>query len=282
MEKEEKKLFNSIKTATVLSGIGMGLLLGLIMGLSVSEVVKVIMGALTGLLGIFLGFDKRSFSGMTSEEYQKDKLNTLLTALRAGSFGLAVVGGILFGMWIRTNEVFSISQERLVKQWTDAGYDSSYARKLVTFQLLGINPGTGELGAITEVQRAHSSNLFSAEQAENFCSTIDPDRWNNDWKIAKEQISALNNASLTSLMISIEENVPEGRRFDILYGLRFLVCTIKENKNTEFCQFGTDISKWQGNEGTSRIASEIAKLPAENQNKLMKILAELVCQLEKD
>ena len=65
MEKEEKKLFSRIKTATVLSGIGMGLLLGLIMGLSVSEVVKVIMGTLTALLGAFMGFDKRSFSGMT-------------------------------------------------------------------------------------------------------------------------------------------------------------------------------------------------------------------------
>jgi hypothetical protein len=282
MDKEEKQLFNSIKMATVLSGIGMGLLLGLIMGLSVSEVVKVIMGALTALLGVFLGFDKRSFSGMSDEEYQKDKRNTLFTALRAGWFGLAVVVGILLGMWIRTNEVFTISVARSVKQWTDAGYDPEYARKLVTFQRLAINPNSGELGPTTEVQRGHQSNLFSAEQIESLCGAIDPDQWNNDWKIAREKISALNNTSLTKLLASIEENVPENQRFDFLYGLRFLVCSMKENPNAKFCQFGTDISKWQNNEVTSRIAGEVAKLPAENQKKMMGVLADMVCHLEKD
>jgi len=39
METEDKRLIRSIKRATILSGIGMGLLLGIIMGLSVSETV---------------------------------------------------------------------------------------------------------------------------------------------------------------------------------------------------------------------------------------------------
>jgi uncharacterized membrane protein (Fun14 family) len=282
MEKEEKKLFTSIKRATILSGIGMGLLLGLIMGLSVSEVVKVIMGTLTALLGAFMGFDKRSFAGMTEEEYLKEKQTSLFTALRAGWFGLAVVAGILFGMWIRTNEVFTVSVARSVKQWTDAGYDSAYARKLVTFQRLAINPNTGELGATTEVQRGHQSNLFSAEQVESLCGTIDPDRWNNDWKTAKEKMMELKIEPLTSMLAVIEMNIPENQRFDFLYGLRYLVCSLKENKNTNFCQSGTDLSKWQNNEVTSRIAVEVAKLPAENQKKIMEALNNLVCQLEKD
>jgi hypothetical protein len=282
MDKEEKQLFNSIKTATVFSGIGMGLLLGLIMGLSVSEVVKVIMGTLTALLGVFLGFDKRTFSGMSDEDYDKDKQNTLFTALRAGWFGLAVVVGILLGMWIRTNEVFTISVARSVKQWTDAGYDSAYARKLVTYQRLAINPTTGELGPTTEVQRVHQSNLFSAEQKESLCGTIDPDRWNNDWKIAKEKMTELKIEPLTSMLAVIEINIPENQRFDFLYALRYLVCSLKESKNTNLCQFGTDLSKWQNNEVTSRIAVEVARLPAENQRKMMGELNNLVCQLEKD
>lgn len=280
MEKEEKKLLNSIKRATILSGIGMGLLLGLIMGLSVSEVVKVIMGTLTALLGAFMGFDRRSFAGMTEEEYHKEKQNSLFTALRAGWFGIAVVAGILFGMWIRTNEVFTVSVARSVKQWTDAGYDSTYARKLVTYQRLAINPNSGEIGQATEVQRGHQSNLFSAEEVENICGVIDPDRWNNDWKLAKEKITDLKILPLTSLLEVAEANIPENQRFDFLYGLRYLVCSMKENKETGFCQYGSDLSKWQNNEVTSRIAVEIIKLPAENQKKMMEALNNLVCQLE--
>jgi len=282
MEKEEKKLFTSIKRATILSGIGMGLLLGLIMGLSVSEVVKVIMGTLTALLGAFMGFDKRSFAGMTEEEYHKEKQTSLFTALRAGWFGIAVVAGILLGMWIRTNEVFTVSVARSVKQWTDAGYDSAYARKLVTYQRLAINPNTGETGPTTEVQRGHQSNLFSAEQVASICGAVDPDLWNNDWKIAKEKMTELNIKPLTSLLPVIEDNIPDNQRFDFLSGLRFLICSMKENPKTDFCSFGTDVSQWQNNEVTSRIAVEVVKLPAANQKKIMAALNNLVCQLEKD
>ena len=282
MEKEEKKLFNSIKKATILSGIGMGLLLGLIMGLSVSEVVKVIMGTLTALLGAFMGFDRRSFSGMTEEEYQKEKQTSLFTALRAGWFGIAVVAGILLGMWIRTNEAFTISVERSVKQWTDAGYDSAYARKLVIYQRLAINPNTGETGPTTEVQRAHQSNLFSAEEVASLCANIDTSNWHSDWNLAKEKITELQMPSLTRLLTEIEENIQDKQiRFEFLGGLRYLVCTMKfENFNTQICTFGTDLKKWKNYDASSQIALVVEKLPSENQGKIMKTLNELVCKLE--
>jgi hypothetical protein len=284
MEKEEKKLLTSIKRATILSGIGMGLLLGLIMGLSVSEVVKVIMGTLTALLGAFMGFDKRNFTGMTEDEYLKEKQNNLFTALRAGWFGLAVVAGILFGLWIRTNEVFTISVARSVKQWTDAGYDSAYARKLVTYQRLAINPNTGELGPSTEVQRGHQSNLFSAEEVKSVCANIDTSNWHSDWNLAKEKIIDLNMSSLTRLVTEIEQNISDNQmKFDFLGGLRYLVCTMKfENFNTRICTFGTDLEKWKNYDASSQIAFVVSKLPPDNQRKIMKTLNELVCQLEKD
>ena len=281
MEKDEKRLFAELKRATVLSGIGMGLLLGIIMGLSVSEVVKVIMASLTALLGVFLGFEKRSFTGMDNEEYKKDNTNTLITALRSGSFGIAVVAGILFGMWIRTNEVFTISVKDSVQQWTDAGYDPDYARKMVAFQRLGINPTTGEAGPMTELQRSHQSNLFSAEDVESLCATIDPDLWNNDWQKAKNDLIALKKAPLTDLVSAIENNVPESQRFEMLTGLRYLICSMKGVK-TGICAFGTDQEKWGSYEMTSQITAEVAKLPTENQENMMKALSKLVCELEKE
>ncbi len=279
MEKEDKKMLISMRRAAILSGIGMGLLLGLIMGLSVSEVVKAIMATLTAALGAFLGFEKRSFSGMDNETYTKDKNETLLTSLRAGWFGIAVVAGILFGMWIRTNEVFTIPVEKSVKQWTDAGYDTATALKYVAYQRIGINPTTGEAGEIGEMQRAHQSNLFSAEDIASLCSTIDPDNWNNDWEKAKEEMMALDKAPLNNLIAVVENNIIESDRFEFFGGLRFMVCTMKQQQTT-ICKFGTDLEKWREFSVTNRIAAEVEKLPAANQNKVMAALSELACDLE--
>ena len=280
MEQEEKRLIRSIKRATILSGIGMGLLLGIIMGLSVSEVVKVIMAALTAILGAFLGFDKRSFSGMTTEEYQKEKQNTLFTALRAGWFGIAVVAGIFSGMWIRTNEVFTPSLSKSVKQWTDAGYKPDYARKLVLFQRYAIDPNNGQLGAITEVQKQHTSSLFSSKQAKDLCGATDPDQWNNNWEVAKQSILELEDKALVPVVNAIEENIPAEKRFVFLKKLQNLLCYLG-NDHAGICELGTDINAWGKNEVTSPIVSEIAALPAEKQQKMIDVLSSLVCEIEK-
>ena len=128
MEKDEKKLHGSIQRATILSGIGMGLLLGVIMGLSVSEVVKVIFGILTAMLGAFLGFDKRSFAGMESAEYQKEKENTLFTALRAGWFGIAVVAGIFLGIFFRNDEGFTNYMGKNDQRYTQSAVQPRHNR----------------------------------------------------------------------------------------------------------------------------------------------------------
>jgi hypothetical protein len=281
MENDEKKMSRAMRRAAVLSGIGMGLLLGLIMGLSVSEVVKVIMGSLTVLLGAFLGFDKRNFAGMDKETYNKDKNETLLTSLRAGWFGLAVAAGILLGMWIRAQEVFTLSIEDRVQQYTDAGFDTTYALKLVAYERLGINPTTGEAGEIGILQRGHQSNLFSAEDIESLCSNIDPDLWNDDWATAKQEMLSLDLSPLTMLVDATENNIPESSRFEFLGALRFLVCMM-QREETKICSFGTDISKWRNSDITSRMAVEVEKLPPANQKNMMHALSKFVCQFEID
>lgn len=281
MGTEDKKLINSIKRATILSGIGMGLLLGIIMGLSTSEVVKTIFGVLAGLMGAFLGFDKRSYAGMEASEYEKEKYNTLFTAMRAGWFGIAVVFGLLSGMLIRTQAIFEISIENRVKQWTDAGYDPDYSRKLVTYKIFAIDPNTGELGTVTEVQKAGMAALFSAEDRASLCGAIDTDNWNNDWQTAKDALLELKNEPLTKLVAAIEFNIPEDQRFDFLKALRILVCEMNM-KTTRFCELGSDISKWQENQDTSPIANEVERLSPANQERMMDVLSSMVCQLEKD
>lgn len=279
MEKEEKNLLNSIKKATILSGIGMGLLLGIIIGLSTTEVVKAIMGILTALLGAFLGFDKRSFAGMEADEYLKEKHNSLFTALRAGWFGLAVVAGILSGMWIRTNEIFTPSVKWSVDQWTAAGYDSLYARKLVTYQRFAIDPNTGELRPETELNKSARSSLFSSEQAQELCGSTDPDQWNNDWAVARQALLALDDDAITPIVAAIEENIPESDRFAFLSGLYSLLCTMGRD-NTNFCKLGQNIDSWKSGGATAGVAIEISKLPAGNQQNMMRTLSVMVCSLE--
>jgi len=280
MGNDEKQLLNSIKKATILSGIGMGLLLGIIMGLSESEVVKVIMGVLTALLGTFLGFDKRSFAGMDAEEYLKEKHNSLFTALRAGWFGLAVVAGILSGMIIRTNELFTPSVQWSVMQWTDAGYDSAYAHKLVAYQRFSIDPNTGELRPESGVNKGVRSSLFNSRQAEELCGATDPDLWANDWPVAKQSLLELDVKALGTVVSAIEENIPEDQRFEFLAELHTLFC-LMGNETTHLCNLGTDLSSWESNKATENIASAIQKLPEENQQKMTNAMAGLVCELEK-
>ncbi len=281
MEKDEQTLFTSIKRATILSGIGMGLLLGLIMGLSVSEVVKVIMAAMTAILGAFLGFDKRSFTGMTTDDYQKDKENTLFTALRAGWFGIAVIAGILSGMFIRTHEVFTPSVEKSIKQWTDAGYDPAYARKLVVFQRLAINPTSGEVGPVTSVTRSLSSNLFSDAQVASLCNNMDPDQWKNNWPDAKESINSLKIAPLTSLAESTETNMKDNdQKFRLLKALSKIFCKM-QNQELGLCKLGTGLDAWDKNDITKPVAKEIAGLSPDQQKAMLASLSNLFCELEK-
>ncbi len=281
METDEKKLVSSIKRATIFSGIGMGLLLGIIMGLSASEVVQTIFGVLTAMLGAFLGFDKRSFAGMEAAEYEKEKYNTLFTGLRAGSFGIAVVAGILSGMYIRTQEVLTMSVEKRVKQWTDADFEPEYARRLVAYQMLAIDPQTGDTGPLTEVQRVTQGALFNAADRISLCGTIDPGNWNGDWQKAKKDMLDLDIEPLTELVKVIESDVPASHRTDFLWGLRVLVCEMS-NKTTQFCKFGTDINQWLKNDDTQTIADEIVKLNPESQKAVMEVLSDMVCQLEKN
>jgi hypothetical protein len=280
METTDNKLIRSIKIATIFSGLGMGLLLGIIMGLSASEVVQTIFGVLTALLGAFLGFDRRSFSGMEAEEYEKEKYNALYTGLRAGSFGIAVVVGILSGMYIRTQEVLTMSVEKRIKQWTDADFEPDYARKLVAYQMLSIDPQTGETGPLTEVQRITQGVLFNAAQRASLCGTIDPGSWNGDWQQAKKAMLDLDMDPVTELVKVIESDVPNAIRFDFLWGLRVLVCEMRPEK--AFCKFGTDLQRWLKDNDTYTIAAEIAKLNIDSQRNVMRVLSDMVCQLEKD
>ena len=99
----------------VFSGVGMGLLVGIIVGLSVSPVVKTILGALAGLLAAFLGLQDSFYSKQQEEDATKVYDRIKMSSIRAGSFGLACAVGILFGVFVRTHDLLTITIKDQVK-----------------------------------------------------------------------------------------------------------------------------------------------------------------------
>jgi hypothetical protein len=183
-------------------------------------------------------------------------------------------------MFIRTHEVFTPSVASHVNEWTEAGFEPEYARKLVLYQRLAINPKSGEMGPVTEAQRGYQSNLFSSEQALNLCGETDPEQWNKDWNVAKNAIKGLKDTSLVGLIDVADTAIPELKRFEFLKALNTLLCQMGRS-DTKLCELGTDLDAWKKDVLGAEMAGVVASATADKQVDLLKKLSELVCTLEK-
>lgn len=101
----------------VFNGIGVGLLLGILMGLSVSPVVSGVIAALSGLLAVLLGLD--------------EKYIDTLKSIRIGSFGIATVAGVLFGLYVRAHDPFSPSLLDKKKEYMQLGFSEEEAKAFI-------------------------------------------------------------------------------------------------------------------------------------------------------
>ncbi len=196
----------------IFAGAGMGLLVGLIIGLSVSPVVQVILGALASLLGAFLGLQdwKISEQGATLQDgANQAMIKATLTGLRMGSFGFAVAAGILLGIFFRTHGVLSVPVEQEVAKWIEAGYSADYARKLVAFEKLGINPETGTVEATTALQNKGQTVLFSDLDAQKLCDDLEPSQYGENIETILEAYRAYGDDAVVNLAGMIEKMPPD-------------------------------------------------------------------------
>jgi len=162
------------------AGAGLGLLLGLIAGLSVSPVVSVLLGALAALLAAFLGLSGGAAdSGADPARLAAEQLRQGQKNLRAGSFGIACVLGIVAGVALRVGDAFAPSLQAEIEAWTAAGYADSEARQFVAFERLGVTPDWREV-KFDEAQRRRSGALFSGDGDAELCAELRPQRYAND------------------------------------------------------------------------------------------------------
>jgi hypothetical protein len=112
----------------IVSGIFVGALTGVIIGLSISHVVGILVGAITALLSAYFGL-KDLGSGV------QPRYDVI------GFFSGTCLIGIFLGLYMRTHDSLSPSIKDEVKVWTDAGFDSNMARKIVLLEKTGLSIG---------------------------------------------------------------------------------------------------------------------------------------------
>lgn len=157
-----------------LAGAGIGILVGLLVGLSTAEVVGGVIAALTALLAAFFGL--RESSGESSGIGAGDA-----RAWRLAGFGMAGSLALVLGLWMRANDALGQDPAVLVEDFVGAGFDSTTARSLVAYELLGVRPEGMEL--VRENLAAGRRGVLFAGDAASECSNLresryrDPGAW---------------------------------------------------------------------------------------------------------
>lgn len=261
------------KFSSIYAGLGMGLLLGLIMGLSVSPTVQTVMGVLATALGGFLAHEKSKPS-----KTDETNINDTLQDLRLGSFGFAVVIGILFGLITRTNELFAPTISERINQWTDAGYSLEYSKKLVLFQKLGIDPNSGETKELGIIQKTGMQTLFSSEQVADLATNFDPDKWNNSIENALSASKEMEIKELDELVELIKNDISPEKQFIFLKRLQIIFYNMN-TKHTAYKFISDDNINWKGDELLD-ISDLLIPLNQKNRDEIISAMKSLFSVLE--
>lgn len=219
----------------IFSGIGMGLLVGIIVGLSVSEVVSIILGALAALLAAFLGVQDHQSS--KTEQVDTTVINkSIMTGLRAGSFGISCVVAILFGIFLRTHNVLSVetSLKEQINVWTEAGYDTTEARQYVVYENLGILPKTMQITTNASVElkgKSGLSALFSNENDVNYCDLLSFKKNQNSVDMVIQAYRQTKQEELVNFANELENHFPKESQKFILLEMEKVFCEVQESIN---------------------------------------------------
>ena len=256
----------------------MGLLLGLIMGLSVSPTTKIVLGVIAAGLGTFLGFDKSAFKGTPAAENQPSR-SSFLRELRVGSFGFAVVAGILLGMTIRTNELLSPTIVESVERWTEAGYHPTVARQFVALERLRIDPKSGEVREMTDADKSRIAALFGSQEKIELSQMIEADSWAANMDAAIADANALELGKLEDLLIAINNNAPPDTHQTLLASIKSSAKAVEQG-DVRACDLSTEPDDWR-DEAFSNLSSILMEIPNAVERKILAdVTKTLLCSLE--
>lgn len=203
----------------------MGLLVGIIVGISVSPTVKIVLSALAALLAAFLGVqDSKKAKDGEDADYSK----SILSGLRAGSFGLTCVVGIMLGIFLRTNGVLGESIQDQIAEWEKAGFKPDKARDLVVYKNLAIKPKDWVIAEMSEVQRQALATSFS-DESEGVCDNIKLSTNKNDieYTLLAYESSGDNLKQLAEIIRSIDDTDKQRK---LLLSIEEVICNLEVKK----------------------------------------------------
>ncbi len=160
--------------AQVFAGASIGLLLGLLLGLSAAPAVALVVGALAALIGSVV-LPAAQAKGQAPEVAAAA---AKAAAWRSTALGLACIGGLVVGLWMRTHDLLSPPQPTLAQQLAelrDAGYPADEARRLVASRAFPAaeRAASGAAGAAAAGPR--STLLFG--KGSSACEQMAPSRY---------------------------------------------------------------------------------------------------------
>ena len=174
------------------------------------------------MLAAFLGVqDSKKAEGTENVDYSKN----ILTGLRAGSFGISCVAGILLGIFLRANGALGEEIKDQIAEWEAAGFSPEKARELVVYKNLAIKPNW-EVAEMSEVQRQTLSTSFS-DETKGICDKI---RLSSNGDDPKYTLVAYEEAgpAMKALAETIKTNVddPEKQKL-LLTAIEEVVCNLE-------------------------------------------------------
>ncbi len=156
----------------VFGGTGIGLLTGLLVGLSTSPIVGTVLGGILTLGVLWLGFEEVRKAGLEDSDPATKLLARRSISMRMGCFGLACAGGVLAGLYLRTNNALAPSIRSQRDEWADLLRDRSKEKRLATAFLMQRKLQGGDVD-----RRALTTMLFSDTETEEPPIDTDPDAW---------------------------------------------------------------------------------------------------------
>ena len=199
--------------------------------------------------------------------------------LRVGSFGFAVVAGILLGLTIRTNELLSPSIAESVEKWTEAGYSPAVARQYVALERLRIDPNSGEIREVTEADMSRISALFGSKEQIALSRMIEPEIWSRDMDGAIGKTEALGLSNLENVLIAINNNTPLQSHQPLLASIKKLAQAV-EGGDRIACALAIEVSEWR-NEAFVEIVPILLKIQNTNEREVLSAaIKTLLCGLE--
>lgn len=199
------------------AGVSPGLLLGVLVGLATSPVVGSVVGGLVTLLATFLTLreTKRDEAALTDRNFDDD-----LRRLTLMGFGLACLGGLFWGLFLRTHDVLSPSVSEQVKRWTDANYDEQQARALVALRLVGLVPAGATSRTPSQADQAVTSVLFTGAREQ--CDAANPQALSNLAAVAELYRTV---GGPWAQFAEVVARQPEQARLDLFRAGWMLVCS---------------------------------------------------------